>query len=263
MEALSPGTFQANIDSMFKLNGIPMLKFPTNIVTESIKEILRDTKNATQETTTKQTGEKSQTQKQNLGKDKEKETGKEEITVEYMNTESNKRARESSDFSEAVEKRKRELEQKHKKESVRQQNTDLSLPQPLTTRSRPLSPGPAPGAVGTGERAPQPQRVKTKPKEQTDSTQTKPKINVKDIGIYVYFKKSTRYVLDLENPERREIIRDAIVTGEARIQWRHTQVAYQSIFNGILNRFIKIEEISVTKIPDRDFEKLKNKCINT
>ena len=42
MEALSPGTFQANMDSMFKLNGIPVLKFPTNIVTENIKERVRD-----------------------------------------------------------------------------------------------------------------------------------------------------------------------------------------------------------------------------
>ena len=38
---------------------------------------------------------------------------------------------------------------------------------------------------------------------------------------------------------------------------------YEAIFNGITNRVIRLEEVSITKLPDRDFEKIKNKCINT
>ena len=78
----------------------------------------------------------------------------------------------------------------------------------------------------------------------------------------IYFKKSSRYVIDTRNPEKREILRDAIIRGETKIQWRHTNVAYEGIYNGIINRFKKLEEVSRSKLPDSDFSKLKNKCIN-
>ena len=84
---------------------------------------------------------------------------------------------------------------------------------------------------------------------------------MKDIGIVVYFKKSLRYIIDMHNQERREILRDAILRGEARIQWRHPQVPYEAIYNGIVKRIINIENISITKLPDKDFGKMKTKYI--
>ena len=42
METLNPGSFQRNMDEMFKLNGLPQMQFPKNIVTENILEIYKD-----------------------------------------------------------------------------------------------------------------------------------------------------------------------------------------------------------------------------
>ena len=33
----------------------------------------------------------------------------------------------------------------------------------------------------------------------------------------IYFRKSSRYVIDTRNPEKREILRDAMLGGEAKI----------------------------------------------
>ena len=77
----------------------------------------------------------------------------------------------------------------------------------------------------------------------------------------VYLRKSLRYIIDLHNQERREILRDAIIRGESKIQWRHPQATYEAIYNGIVKIFIKVEDISITKLPDKDFEKMKTKYI--
>ena len=43
MEAFQSGSFQRNMDEMFRLNGLLRVIFPENIVTEGIKDLYRDT----------------------------------------------------------------------------------------------------------------------------------------------------------------------------------------------------------------------------
>ena len=126
---------------------------------------------------------------------------------------------------------------------------NLSLPPPLQSRLAP--PVPRPSGTATNENV-----------ERKKASQNKPKLSVKDIGIMIYFKRSSKYVIDTSNLEKREILRDAVLRGETKIQWRHTNVAFEAIYNGITNRFIKLEEASISKLPDSEFNKLKNKCIN-
>ena len=116
------------------------------------------------------------------------------------------------------------------------------------------------GGMGLSARS----KTDLKPKEKRDTSKTRQsKMSVRDVGIMIYLRKSSRYVIDLSNQERREILRDAILRGEAKIQWRNVNATYEAIYNGITNRVIRLEEVSITKLPDRDFEKIKNKCINT
>ena len=97
------------------------------------------------------------------------------------------------------------------------------MPTPLTSRpSQPtLSPSGAWGMeVGTGgtthpeeHRARESTKPKIKATEKREPSQTRPKINVKDIGIIIYFKKSSRYIIDKNNQECREVLHEAIMRG--------------------------------------------------
>ena len=42
MESQFPGSFQRNVDEMFKLNGLPLVKFPQNIVTKKLQNLIND-----------------------------------------------------------------------------------------------------------------------------------------------------------------------------------------------------------------------------
>ena len=251
MEALNPGSFQRNMDEMFKLNGLPQMQFPKNIVTENILEIYKDSL--------------KENRKEGVVVQTEVETPQEGTTQvineELMETETQKRSRESNDSTEAMEKRKKD---EHVQKETIKQTTDYTLPPPISAHPRPVSPAPIPGPSGgestTGAR----ERTKVREssqREQRDSSLSKSKINVREIGIVVYLRKSSRYIIDLHNQERREILRDAIIRGESKIQWRHPQATYEAIYNGIVKRFIKVEDISITKLPEKDFEKMKTKCI--
>ena len=243
METIQTGTFQNTIDEMFDLDNLPRVKFPTKIITEGIRDLFN---NATQTNYT--TENQSATQRQEHPH-KEREV---QIIAEAMEIESNKRQRESNQFSpmENIEKKKKETEKTVVTETPTQTtDSNLSLPPPLQSRPAPLVTRPS--GTATSENV-----------EKKKASQNKPKLSVKEIGIMVYFKRSSKYVIDTSNLEKREILRDAILRGEAKIQWRHTNMAYEAIYNGITNRFIKLEEVTISKLPDNDFNKLKNKCIN-
>ena len=113
-----------------------------------------------------------------------------------------------------------------------------------------------------GHRARESTKTKIKAIEKRESSQTRSKINVKDIGIILYFKRSSRYIIDKENQERREILHETLMRGEAKIRWKHPNVTYEAIFNGIATKFIKLEDLSICKVADNEFAKIKNKCIN-
>ena len=43
MEVFQPGTFQVNMNKMFDLNNIPRVNFPSDIITDSVRDIYSDT----------------------------------------------------------------------------------------------------------------------------------------------------------------------------------------------------------------------------
>ena len=51
MEAFQPGSFQNNMDGMQRINGLPKVMFPTNIVAEDLKDLFKDALNNNQQPT--------------------------------------------------------------------------------------------------------------------------------------------------------------------------------------------------------------------
>ena len=43
MEPIRPGIFQENINEMFRLNKLSLLRFPSNIFSDGIKELYKET----------------------------------------------------------------------------------------------------------------------------------------------------------------------------------------------------------------------------
>ena len=182
MEALNPGSFQRNMDEMFKLNGISQVQFPKNIVTENILEIYMDSlKEHRKEEPVVQTY--IETQKESITQD---------INEESMETGAQKRSRESNDFTEVIEKR---IKDEHiQKETI----TDYTLPPPISTHYRPSSPASIPRTSGEESTSGARERTKSSnpresfQRELRDSSLSKSKINVREIGIVIYLKKSSR-----------------------------------------------------------------------
>ena len=179
IKTIQPGSFQNTVDEMFVLNNLPKVKFPTNIVTQGIRDLFANTM---------QTNLDSQFQgatQRETSNERESElfTGS-----ETMGTESHKRLQESSGLSgpEMTEKREKKKKERDKTETTQADKTDTEqkdastkpkeyrLPPPTQPRSRPPSPGP--GATQSTNRKTE------KSKVQTNSSN----IKVKDVGIMIY-----------------------------------------------------------------------------
>ena len=109
METIKSGTFQENINVMFRLNKLPQVKFAQNIFTEGIKELYRETMEENIDTNI------THAQQPAKGKGKEKET-EIQVTQENMETESNKRQRESLDSTTNENKGKKHREKQKNKQ---------------------------------------------------------------------------------------------------------------------------------------------------
>ena len=90
-------------------------------------------------------------------------------------------------------------------------------------------------------------------------TRSLPKVTTKDVGIVVYLKKMPKYNMEGNEKSQKEQIREAIVKGDAKFQWRHSGVTYETIYNGFLKRQINMDDIKYYKCTTKDFENIKYK----
>ena len=91
-------------------------------------------------------------------------------------------------------------------------------------------------------------------------TRTLSSFTTKDIGIKVLFKRSSKYNIESTDKEKREILREAICRGEAKLHWRNQNVSYEAIHAGFIHKKINMNEITYEKCPDNIYEKIKSKC---
>ena len=274
LEAFQPGSFQGNIDKMFEINGIPKVNFPTDIVTTGIRELYRDTiltqQQKQQEQQRQQTQIPQQQQYQHQQGEKSGTYTGEEGGAMVMDIDSQKRIREISISPQTQSDAKKKKETEINIETMKQtgptrQSTDTtqmsqshSLNQSTqATRSheQPLALPPKPGRVPR-----EGNRPKSSERREPSLTRTLSSLTTKDIGIKVLFKRSSKYNIESTDIEKREILREAICRGEAKLHWRNQNVTYEAIHAGFIHKKINMNEITYEKCPDNLYEKIKSKC---
>ena len=245
MESIHKGTFQKNIVEMFRLNGIPRVVFPATIVTDGIREILKDNQ---------------ATQQQDIRPD---ETEEESRGATAMKVDSHKRTRELSISPQIMNESKKKRDEEQKEQTIeRQEDSDKYQPENIQ-RHPPQPPPRQPREDEEEQKQRERERTKTtKPAERRDVSITKHlrQLGTKDVGITVILKRSSRYNIESTDKDKRESIRETILKGEAKFQWTHPGISYEAIHNGFIKKIINMNEIQYMKCPDSDFPKLKFRC---
>ena len=103
-------------------------------------------------------------------------------------------------------------------------------------------------------------RPKSSERREPSLTRTLSSLTTKDIGIKVLFKRSSKCNIESTDKEKREILREAICRGEAKLHWRNQNVTYEAIHAGFIHKKINMNEIVYEKCPDNLYEKIKSKC---
>ena len=202
MEAFQSGSFQRNMDEMFRINGLPRVIFPENIVTEGIKDLYRDTMQKQGKQMQQEGNKETEKTAEEVTQTKEME-GATALDPEEMEIESIKRTRETSQTSPQIgqEMKKRGEEEESARDRLSMRTNENTKPNSATieqTRAAPPVPPKPPreSSVGRdGERTDAREKGKTRPSERRElsATRQQPKVNIRDVGIVVYFKKSSRY----------------------------------------------------------------------
>ena len=58
----------------------------------------------------------------------------------------------------------------------------------------------------------------------------------------VLFKRSSKYNIESTDKEKREILREVIFRGEAKLHWRNQNVSYEAIHAGFIHKKKKINK---------------------
>ena len=90
-EAMTPGSFQKTIDTVFQMNNIPMIRFPTTQITKNIREMYKDMLGRMGDATGRG-GEDERERESERRREAERERGREE---ERMRERENERKREA------------------------------------------------------------------------------------------------------------------------------------------------------------------------
>jgi len=199
MEAKNPGTFQANMDAMYKENNIPLVKFPHNIDTSGVFEFLE----------------------------------KVIINVPIENSDTaNEANREISE--EEIEEREDEADMEAEEETAKRARSDTPPPQPPSKKqvadtsktgksslppqvTPPMPPPPTPVGEGARTRAQQAHQMQQRAvpqrrREKRDSTsQTHiPKEEVERMGLRLVVANTTKTQSNLTNKDKLSCIRKGI-----------------------------------------------------
>ena len=220
------------MDKKYRLNGLPRVIFPTNIVTSEIREIYKDTleMGIGQDQTQQRQKQREQHRQQQRQLESTTETGSvrqkicehsaEGAVAMDTDTDSSKRNRES--WSPDIhtlsqeQKKKREEEYQRTRELEQLIEEKRQIPQirppqapPKQARSECMIGTEKVSGEEVGERRRQTERICDEKKERSQSRQ-------KEVGITVYFKQSSKYNLQNRDVER---LWKAIINGETKIHW--------------------------------------------
>ena len=234
-EALQRGSFQETVNEFFRLNNLPAVKFPTNIITKGISDLHKDVMDEMTNT-----GQKDGQTDRQTREEEEEELGAvggqpphtSEMEIE---TDRPKRGRDEKTTPE-----KEELETKKQRNEAQKTKTQT---QTQTER----------------ERSRQKDRTQTD-KDRHRSVSQDPKENPWR-WLRIYLRKSSKVEINCNNSYKREQLRQAIKNNETKIQWRTQKYSFEQVHGALVNGNINLKEEMFKKIEDREWVKMRIGCI--
>ena len=254
MEAVEPGSYQKNIDEMYKLNGLPPVKFPPPKMTETVTKVCRELF-------------------QQQAREQEEECSREQMSDNAFV--------EGDISDEAIASQEMEIDRmiKHHRDSITPPNlseqkrkkegessTAYSEVKPPVPPKRPTTTGPH-GAESEGalpQRDKAREKTKQEPRPRTSSTSSvssQPDRNItKEVGLTVYIGKSSKLDITSKNPNVRNEIRKAILKNEAKFTWKNPKAERENILGGFNRGRFDLNEIEYRRVEDHVYEKIISKC---
>ena len=234
MEALVPGSFQDNVNEVYRLNGLRTVKFPPPTMAatlEACKEVFRGKSNEEKRDLEEDFSEP------NLVMDLDDETIEQEaIEIESVV----KRHRESMTPPPREDKR---IKQGKETETEKEKTQPLPKRQPNKQTSEQQHGAIAKTREGVKEKSrgteehehreakiqPRSRASSTSSQQSTQSTQPQQDRSVtKQVGITVYVRKNSRLNINSSDPLERSAIAKAIVKGEAKFTWKNPKAEIAS-----------------------------------
>ena len=245
IESFKPGTFQQTVNDMFDLNGLPRMRFPTQKVTEGIRNLYKDmlqtsfspgvtdintrtNEEGEKEDDTEVIGATAQTRTEGTSWIEEDVGEEEEESMEIHQT--SKRGREDK-----ITPNKSEAKKTKNDENA---NTSYKLPDPIQASVKPKTP---------------------KPTAKGDETEG----DLAGDWVRLYVRKSEGIEVNCRNQEKRERLRKAIESGRTKIKihWRIAKYSYEIIFGAIIAGKMKLRDSMFKKVNEEEFAKIQHKFV--
>ena len=179
-----------------------------------------------------------------------------------MQIEQPKRQRESLSSGVMVQEQKRKKDTQQETERKQAQEKEESQAKPRQTVSEFSEPEP-PGAVGGMVTEYVKEKERQKQRERSLTRSYPHKMATKDLGIIAYFKRNSPYNIERQDKESRDILREAMIKGKAKVQWRNPNVKYEYIHTALLKGTINMNEIRYVKCSDKEYDMVKARVLIT
>ena len=160
-------------------------------------------------------------------------------------------------------KRKKDMQQETVilKQAQEKEENQARPPQPPSRSSEPELSGAVGGMVTEYAKERQRQRQREGKRERSLTRTYQQKITTRDICIIAYFKRSSPYNIERQDKESTDVLRDAMINGKAKVQWRNPNVRHEYIHTALLRNALYMNEIHYEKFPDKEFDMLKDRVL--
>ena len=276
MESICPNSFQNTIDEMFKINGLPKVNFPTNIVTSQIKSLIQDANNVTSQSQNLPSQAEVNSNVNSNVNNVNNESDEEELSLVIdMDFEpKTKRAREAN--SPEVPKKKRENTAREMMVTEPSTSTaNVTFIEKPAIAPKPQRPQAAierkcvsecvipvveremggDQARGVRKEVPLPRGTPSQPRAATPQ-------HSKEAEITLYIKES--YDIDCLNITNRtkEIVKEALHHNGAIIKWTNESYSYEKLFVALCTNRIDLHNVNIRPLPDARIDSMRHEHWN-
>lgn len=245
MEAMYPGTFQRNMNEMYKKNGLDPVLFPDAIQTDGLLEIYQDITNNIVEVEIEE---------------EEDEEGAEEMVSPTRQTKEQQSTPQSNQGLESSSKQETPIEPEATAKRLRSPS-DTTTSKAEAKRSKDEMEPAVTKKDRTQSLIPKPQRAPPKQKSNLNK-----KMTTKDIEITVYVPPKDIYKRLLAKPlteSSKEQITRNLLQGNGKITWNNTDVKTEWLQDSLENGNINLEEVEFKIVSEKEYNQLEEHTMET